>query len=98
MKLGIFAIFDVKAAAYLRPFYSQTAGTATREWAMAIADPKSSFALYPADYHLAYLGEFDDNHGVFNTAKPEIVTTASALVQIGDLSNNVHPLDAAQAS
>lgn len=93
MKLAIFSVFDIKAAAYLRPFYSLTAGTAAREFLSELSNPESNFARYPEDFHLVELGEFDDATASFNLhAQPTVVCTAAALVQDQDPTSNVERL------
>ncbi len=92
MRLGIFTIFDVKAAAYLRPFFSQTAGTAVREFSSELANPGSNFSLYPEDFHIVSLGWFEDGTGEFETHMPKIIATAAALIQSGDPETNVEQM------
>lgn len=88
MKLGIFTVFDIKAGAYLRPFFSLTAGTAVREFATELNNPESNFAKYPEDFHVVELGSFDDSTGDFETHKPKVVATATALIQNSDSTMN----------
>lgn len=63
MKLKMFAVFDVKAAAYLAPFFLPTVGQAVRAFADASNDPSTMFAKHPEDYTLFHVGEFDDSSG-----------------------------------
>lgn len=64
MKLEIFAVHDVKADAYLPPFYLPRVPMAQRVFADCIHDPKHQFGANPADYTLFHLGAFDDNLGL----------------------------------
>lgn len=72
MEVGIFAIRDTKAEAYLQPFFSQTKGTAIRAFTDAVNDSKSQFSRYPADFVLFELGGWDDDTGSFTLHKTPI--------------------------
>jgi hypothetical protein len=63
MKLNIFTIFDVKAHAYITPFYLPTIAMATRTFADCINSDTHQFGKHPSDYILFHVGEFDDNKG-----------------------------------
>lgn len=69
MKVLIFAIRDVKAAAYLRPFFSQNHQVAMRDCTSACRNPESPFVKFPTDFELYQLGEFDDESGLITTLK-----------------------------
>lgn len=63
MKVGVFSIFDSKAEAYLQPFFSPNAGTATRALHQVVNDPSSNFCKFPADYTLFEIGSYNDATG-----------------------------------
>lgn len=62
--LGIFTIFDSKAEAYLQPFFSAQIATAKREFTKAI-NGEGQFHEFSEDYALYYLGEFNQEEGIF---------------------------------
>lgn len=64
MKLHMFTVFDVKAKAYLPPFFLPQVGQAVRSFGDAIDDPAHAFAKHPEDYTLFLVGTFDDASGV----------------------------------
>ena len=56
----MFAIRDLKAQAFLQPFFSSANGSALRALGDAVADGKSPLALHPEDYMLYEVATFDD--------------------------------------
>lgn len=65
MKLTIFSIFDVKAAAFLPPFYMVNRSTAERAFLDSVSDPGHMFCKHPEDYVLHILGTFEDADASF---------------------------------
>lgn len=65
MVLKMFSIRDTKGEIYNNPFFQKTAGEAQRSFKSLVNDDKSSIKRYPEDYHLYYLGEYDDQTGKF---------------------------------
>nr|QJB18797.1 MAG: nonstructural protein [Microvirus sp.] len=64
MKLQIFAIFDAKAEAFLRPMTYPTAAHCRRDLAEVMQQSSGSpFVDYPEDFTLFHVGEFDDDTG-----------------------------------
>ena len=67
----VFAVRDGKAEAFLQPFYSINAGSATRAFEDTInATDGNQLAKHPADYVLYELAAFDDNTGEFVSCNP----------------------------
>lgn len=64
MRLEMYAVRDKQVGAYMVPFFCRTRGEAIRSFTDAVGDKNTQFCKYPADYHLFYLGEFDDAGGV----------------------------------
>lgn len=62
----MFSIYDIKAEAYLKPFYMQSKGQAIRAFTESLQDPESGMGKWPADFTLFELGEFDDACGRFS--------------------------------
>lgn len=59
-----YAVRDKAVGAYMVPFFCRTDGEAIRSFTDAVGDKNSQFCKYPADYHMFYLGEFDDSSGI----------------------------------
>ncbi len=56
----MFAVHDVKAEAYLPPFFLHTAGMAKRVFADCCNDESHQWGRNPHDYTLFHLGAFND--------------------------------------
>lgn len=63
MILKMFGVYDVKAAAYLPPFFIVHVNLAKRTFSDCVNDPKHPFGMHPEDYSLHELGMFDDTTG-----------------------------------
>lgn len=61
MVLKIFTVFDIKAEAYITPFFCSTSGVAVRNFEAAANEEGHAFRRHSADYMLFELGEFDDH-------------------------------------
>lgn len=86
MELGVYAVLDEKAGAYMSPFFMPTRGMAIRAFTDTCMAPDSMFNKHPGDYTLVHLAEWDDGTGRFSQ---ENVT---ALVTAADLLARVNPL------
>ncbi len=62
----IFSVYDLKAEAYLQPFFCPTKGLAIRSFTEIINDRNHNFSKYPEDYTLFELGTFDDAKAKFD--------------------------------
>lgn len=69
MMIQIFAVYDLKASAYLPPFTLPTAQMAARTFGDCVNDPQHAFGRHPHDYTLFHLGEFDDTTGKIHENK-----------------------------
>lgn len=71
--LKIFAVFDLKADAWLLPFYHQTTGTGMRYFT-DVCEKDPNFSSWPQDFCLYEIGEWDPNRGlcVMYEAKKEL--------------------------
>lgn len=67
MKHYIYSVHDVKAEAFLRPFFVPTHGLAMRSFENEVKNPDSPMYQNAEDYTLFQLGEFDDDTGKFET-------------------------------
>lgn len=63
MILRVFSIRDLKAAAFAPPFFMARDELAVRAFSDAIQDSSQPMSRHPEDYHLFYLGEYDDESG-----------------------------------
>lgn len=70
MTQKMFGVYDIKACAYLQPFFSINAGSALRAFEDCLQDEKSNLARHPADYQLFELGAFDDASGELTSVTP----------------------------
>lgn len=67
MILKVFAVYDVKAVAYMQPFFSNSVGSALRAFGDASCEDRSPLSKHPADYNLFELGSFDDASGLLES-------------------------------
>lgn len=80
MKLNMYSIFDTGSGIYLRPFFMQSDGQATRSFGDIAQDKDHDIGKHPEDYTLFKLGLFDDNTGEIVSWPPEKIATALELV------------------
>ena len=73
MKLRVFSVFDVKAKAYLPPFFMPEQGQAIRVFSDCVNNVEHQFGSHPGDYSLFEIGDFDDNHGQLVPCNPTMV-------------------------
>jgi len=79
--MQVFSVFDVKAGAYLRPFFEANVETALRAVARAALDPSHNFCMFGGDYSLFHLGEWDEKAGVIMQFDAHV--NLGTMVQIG---------------
>lgn len=66
MKLKVFSVYDVKAQAYLPPFFLPRTEMAVRVFSDSANDPTHMFCKHPEDFHLFELGEWDGETSQFD--------------------------------
>ena len=71
--MKVFSIYDVKAGAYINPFFLPTVGMAVRTFIDCCKDSGHAFGQHPEDYALFQLAEFDNQSGNIVDISPEIV-------------------------
>lgn len=76
MQLGIYAVFDRKAAVFARPFTSPNDAMAMRSYLAAKQDPSTELSKFPEDYSIHRLGSFDDETGAISSQTPVALTEA----------------------
>ncbi|WNK14626.1 MAG: nonstructural protein [Microvirus sp.] len=59
MKLRIFSIYDKKVEAFNIPFFAHE-NVGKRHYLALLKDPASAVAMFPDDYQLFEVGEWDD--------------------------------------
>lgn len=73
----IFSIYDIKAGAYLNPFFMSSKGLAIRAFTDLVNDQTTQFNKHSEDYTLFEIGEFDDQSATIDTHKtPEPIGKA----------------------
>lgn len=88
MKIGIYAVYDKKAKAYMPPWECQNNAVAIRKFGGAVNDEKSFIHRYPDDFDLYHIAFFDDNSGRYENVKEPVVLAKATdvLVQRPDTS------------
>lgn len=86
--MNSYTIFDSKAQAFNRPFFSENDETAKREIIIALANPQAGFS-FPEDYTLFWCGEFDMQTGTYTHTKTpysigNLAVLKSALTVVAD--------------
>lgn len=63
--MKVFSVFDVKAGAYMQPFFMQATGLAVRAFSDLVDDESTMFGKHPVDYVLFEIGTWDEITGTF---------------------------------
>lgn len=66
MLLKAFSVRDSKVGAYNTPWFQKSIGEAERSFNELVKDEKSMVSKYPDDYDLYFIGDYDDQTGVFS--------------------------------
>lgn len=83
MQLLCFSVYDKAVHAFITPFFSRAKGEALRSFMEACQDEKHQFFRHAADYTLFFVGEFDDNSGVFSPlSDPERLVNALECISV----------------
>lgn len=77
-----YSIRDNKTASYAKPFFAQNDILATRALHTAVNDPNIQLSMFPEDFDMYHVGEFDDQTGMFETCQPRFVIAAVSLKKI----------------
>ena len=65
MKMKMFSVYDIKAEAFMVPWFMPAQGQAVRAFSDLVEDKDSMVGKHPGDYKLVYVGDFDDSTGEF---------------------------------
>ena len=89
MKIGIYAVRDTKAEAFMQPLFFNAEGIARRSFSEAVNDSKSIIGKYPGDFDLYKLGTFDDESGEIHSHLPKNLVNGASLVEAvpGDVAS-----------
>lgn len=83
-RLTMFAIYDSKAALYLKPFFSQNTETAIRDFTSAV-NTEGQFNEFAEDYSVFLLGEFDQEEGTLRLESAPIHVCNAITLKAGGL-------------
>lgn len=78
-----FSIYDIKTAKYSMPMFVDNEADAKRN-VIAAAKGQSMLAMFPGDYELFYIGEFDSADGNFTNIAPSKVCSVVDLIGDGN--------------
>lgn len=78
MVVGVYAVFDEKAGAFLAPFTYATDGMASRSFVNEVKRPDSLIGSSPEDFSLIKLGTFDDQTGALEGDYSTVLTGLQA--------------------
>lgn len=83
MKLTVFAVRDLKALAFLQPFYSPSVGSALRAFGDACNESGSPFNKHPEDYQIFEIGSYEDSDALLKSVSPlKLLGSASDFVLV----------------
>lgn len=89
MQMKVFAVYDIKALAYMQPFFGGNAGSAMRAFGDEVTKQGSNIGKHPEDYQLFEIGAYDDNTGeLIPTVPVKVLCTALDFVQEGVKNGN----------
>lgn len=83
MRLRAYTLYDVKSVQHHAPFYAPTDGSAIRLVTDLVNDLNTIVGRHPSDHVLYYVGEWDDEKGVF--------TPSDIKVHVRDVISLVRP-------
>lgn len=70
MMMKVVAVFDIKAKAYMQPWFAGNVGSAMRAFGDEVSKEGSPLGRHPEDYQLFELGSYDDSTGLIIGASP----------------------------
>lgn len=81
----IFSIYDSKAECYDRPIFARSTAEIVRDLTQIVntTNENNKFYLYPADFTLFEIGEYDDQTSKFN-----LLDTKHSIVVLHELVSN----------
>lgn len=82
MKMNVYSVYDKAVNAFLQPFYARSAGEAIRSFTELANDSNTNVGRHPTDFLLMFLGEYDDNSGLFNCQEPMRLLGATEVLKV----------------
>lgn len=84
MKHQAYSVMDTCAGTYLMPMFFLNNASAIRALGDAVNRPKedNQFYQHPEHFQLYKIGEFDDDHGIFEGHPPMFVVSCNDLVRV----------------
>lgn len=87
---GIYAVKDIKAELFKRPYVVNLEIDARRAFDSAVNDPMSQIHQFPQDFQLYKIGVFNENNGEIKTMAPTLITDALSVYRKIDGESEVH--------
>ncbi len=84
MKHKMFVIYDVKANAYMQPWFLTQEGMALRAFSDCVNDADHNFGRHPEDYTLFNIGSFDDANADIKWQPPKSMGNGLEFVRSED--------------
>lgn len=92
MRLRAYTLYDMKSVQHHAPFYAPTDGAAIRLVSDLANDLGTIVGRHPSDHVLYYVGDWDDEKGVFTPTDIKVhvrdVITLVKSAELADLFNN----------
>lgn len=92
MRLRAYTLYDMKSVQHHAPFYAPTDGAAIRLVTDLANDLGTIVGRHPSDHVLYYVGDWDDEKGVFTPTDIKVhvrdVITLVKSAEVADLFNN----------
>lgn len=85
--MKMFSVFDSKAGYFMNPFPMRSNGEAIRAFETTCKDKNSQFNLYPADYTLHAIADFDSIKGTLSPYPPVLLANGSEFFKVLDSQN-----------
>ncbi len=82
MKHRMFCVHDVKANAFMQPWFLFQDGMALRAFSDCVNDPEHNFGRHPADFTLFYIGVFEDDSGMVVPCTPVSLGNGIAFLKL----------------
>lgn len=87
---GLFSIYDTKTASYTPPMAFQNDEVAKRAILMTMMEnPKAPFAVFPADYVLMKIAEWNPSVGIVPIRVPESLGMLVEIISAHRVANKV---------
>ena len=94
MKLNAYTIYDVASGVYMRPFFTQADGQATRSFCDIANDENHEIGKHPGDYTLYRIGNFNEREGTLEgTQLTKLLTGPEALTAHQKKQHNLELVD-----